>query len=196
MNKSLTALISFPVLFSIVISQLLFCSIASCENSPASDTSIENVLFSIGTVDQSMSDFTGTGYGNIEKYECTVGVDCSTDTFPPQMYKQSTPIKHRTVGASSVKILFNLSQPYENLFLRLARGGSETTIVTLDDEKIFKVTKTMLGSDERRKFGSYDLSLGSLGQGTHNIHLTVLEEYNGNGIFWWDALILISPNEN
>lgn len=196
MKKSRTALFPSTVLFSIVLSQLFFCSIAGCENSSASDTRRENVLFALGTVDQSMSDFTGTGYANIEKYECTVGVDCSTETFPPQMYKPSISNKERTIGASSVKIFFNLSQPYENLFLRLARAGSETTIITLDDEKIFRVIRTMLGSDEKRKYGVYDLSLGSLGQGTHNICLTVEDEYNGNGKFWWDALILISTDEN
>lgn len=196
MNKSRLAVFPYTPFFSIVLYQLFFGSIASCENSPASDISVENVIFSIGTIGQSMSDFTGSGYGDIENFECTVGADCSTETFPPQMYKPSTPIKHRTIGASSVRIFFNLRQPYENLFLRLARAGSETTIVTLDDEKVFKVTSTMLGSDERRKYGSYDLAFGSLGQGTHNIHLTVEDEYNGNGRFWWDALILISTDKN
>ena len=196
MNNSHLALFPHTVLFSIVLSQLFLCSIANCENSPASDISRENVIFSIGTIDQGMSDFTGTGYGNIENFECTVGVDCSTETFPPQLYKLSTPRKHRTIGTSSVRIFFNLTQPYENLFLRLARAGSETTVVTLDDEKIFKVTSIMPGSDERRKYGSFDLALGSLGQGTHNILLTVEDEYNGNGRLWWDALILISTDNN
>jgi hypothetical protein len=78
---------------------------------------------------------------------------------------------------------------------RIVKAGSETTIVTLDDDKRFYVTSSMLGSDELRKYGSYDLSLGSLDQGTHSIHLAVGENNYGNGRYWWDALILISPTD-
>ena len=190
MNNSFPAL--YLVLFFIAVSQLLFCPAARSGNSPASDTATENILFAIGVVDRSSRDFTNPVIHKVDEYECTVGVDCSTEAFPGQLHITSTPIDERVGGVSSVKINFSLSQPYENLFLRLARSGTEAAIVTLDDDKNFKVTGKMLGSDENPMYGSYDLAIGSLDQGAHNIRLTIDEESDGNGVFWWDAIILFS----
>ena len=49
----------------------------------------------------------------------------------------------------------------------------------------------MLGSDEGRIFGAYDLHLGTLNKGNHNILLTMPDDGLGSdGIYSWDAIIL------
>ena len=195
MSKSRIVLLSHAVLFSIVISQVLFCSLASCKTSSASEADTGTIIFEIGIINQSISDFPANGFNGVDDYECTVSVDCSTETFPVHMYKLPVPRGSDSMGVAFVTIFFELNKSHENLIFRIVRGGSETTIVTLDDDKRFDVTSSMLGSDERRKYGNYDLSLGSLGQGTHSIHLAIGENNHGNGRYWWDALILISPSD-
>jgi len=195
MSKSRIVLFSHAVLFSIVISQVLFCSLASCKTSSASEADTGTIIFEIGIINQSRSDFPANDFNGIDDYKCTVGVDCSTETFPNTMYKQPAPRYADSVGVAFVTIFFELNKSHENLIFRIARAGSETTIVTLDDDKRFNVTSNMLGSDENLQYGSYDLSLGSLSQGTHNIHLALDNDRYGNGRYYWDALILISPSD-
>ncbi len=84
-----------------------------------------------------------------------------------------------------------------NVFLRLVRAGTETTIVILNDSVSHSVTSKMLESvghsysNWKSAFGSYDLSLGSLDAGIHNIKLTVDERGMGDGRYRWDAIILL-----
>ena len=185
----------YAVLISIVISPIFLCSFASCKTSSSSEADTGTIIFEIGIINESLSDFPANSFKGVDDYKCTVGVDCSTETFPVHMYKQPAPRDSDSLGVAFVTIIFELNKSHENLIFRIARAGSETTIVTLDDDKRFDVTSSMLGSDERRKYGSYDLSLGSLGQGTHSIHLAIGENNYGNGRYWWDALILISPTD-
>jgi len=195
MSKSRIVLFSLAVLFSTVISQVLFCSLVSSKTSSSSGADTGTIIFEIGIINESISDFPANSFKGIDDYKCTVGVDCSTETFPVHMYKQPAPRLADSLGVAFVTIYFELNKSHENLIFRIVRGGSETTIVTLDDDKRFDVTSSMLGSDEGREYGSYDLSLGSLGQGTHSIHLAIGENNHGNGRYWWDALILISPSD-
>ena len=195
MSKSRIVLLPLAVLFSIVISQVLFCSLVCGNTSSSLEADTGTIIFEIGIINESMSDFPANNFTGVDDYKCTVGVDCSTETFPVNMYKQPAPRLSDSTGVAFVTIFFELNKSHENLIFRIVRAGSETTIVTLDDEKRFDVTSSMLGSDERRKYGSYDLSLGSLGQGTHSIHLAIGENNYGNGEYHWDALILISPSD-
>ena len=49
----------------------------------------------------------------------------------------------------------------------------------------------MLGSDEGGIFGAYDLHLGTLNKGNHNILLTMPDDGLGSdGAYFWDAIIL------
>ena len=51
------------------------------------------------------------------------------------------------------KINFRLEQTYNDVVLRLARGGDETTVVTIDGKRTYIVTNTMLGSGEGYRVG-------------------------------------------
>ena len=195
MSKSRIVLFSLAVLFSIAISQVLFCPLVSCKTLSKSEADTGTIIFQIGIINESLSDFPANSFKGVDDYKCTVDVDCSTETFPVHMYKQPAPRLADSLGVAFVTIYFELNKSHENLIFRIVRGGSETTIVTLDDDKRFDVTSSMLGSDERRKYGSYDLSLGSLDQGTHSIHIAIGENNYGNGRYWWDALILFSPSD-
>ena len=88
-------------------------------------------------------------------------------------------------------ISFRLDQAYNNVILRLARGGAETTVVTIDGKQTYLVTDTMLGSGEGFGVGVYNLELGTLKKGVHTIQLTVADDGKGNGAYQWDALSLI-----
>jgi hypothetical protein len=194
MSKSRIVLFPLAVLFFTVISLVLFCDLVSCKTSSSSEADTGTIIFQIGIINESQMNFPATSFKGVDDYKCTVGVDCST-TFPAHIYKQPAPRVTDSLGVAFVTIFFELNKSYENMIFRIARAGSETTIVTLDDDKRFYVTSSMLGSDEQRQYGSYDLSLGSLDQGTHSIHLAVGENNYGNGRYWWDALILISPTD-
>ncbi|NNK94010.1 MAG: hypothetical protein HKP41_06630 [Desulfobacterales bacterium] len=195
MSKSRIVLFPLALLISTVIFQVLFCFFVSCKTSLSPEADTGTIIFEIGIINDSLSDFPANSFNGVDDYKCTVGVDCSAETFPVHMYKQPVPKGSDSMGVAFVTIFFELNESHENLIFKIARAGSETTIVTLDDDKRFDVTSSMLGSDERRKFGSYDLSLGSLGQDTHSIHLAIGENNYGNGRYFWDALILISPTD-
>jgi len=88
------------------------------------------------------------------------------------------------------KINFRLEQTYNDVVLRLARGGDETTVVTIDGKRTYIVTNTMLGSGEGYRVGVYNLKLGTLKKGRHSIELTVEDDGKGNATYQWDALSL------
>jgi hypothetical protein len=50
----------------------------------------------------------------------------------------------------------------------------------------------MVGSSDNGGYGSYNLELGTLKKGKHQIMLTCADDGNGNGAFTWDALILFN----
>ncbi len=168
---------------------------SGCMAPKMSQADTGTIIFQIGIINESHSDFPAYSFKGVDDYKCTVGVDCSDETFPPHIYNQPARRFGDSLGVAFVTIFFELNKSHENMIFRIARAGSETTIVTLDDDKRFYVTSSMLGSDEQRQYGSYDLSLGYLDQGTHSIHLAVGENNYGNGMYWWDALILISPTD-
>jgi hypothetical protein len=91
-----------------------------------------------------------------------------------------------------VKLIFDLERNYKELVLRLARAGSETTVVSVDGTQKYLVTSEMLGSREGGENGVYNLSLGGQKKGTHTIELTIADDGNGNGAFTWDALTLVA----
>jgi hypothetical protein len=153
-------------------------------------TSEEDVLtFEIGKEDKSefpLSDFTG-----VHDYECTAGKDCDPETLPVKSYRMSAVRIGDYYGVAGITIRFSLKRDYEEVVLRLARWGAETDVVTVDGKKTHIVTNTMLGSYED-VYGVYDLKLGALDKGRHNILITVAEDGRGNGRHDWDAITLIA----
>ena len=95
------------------------------------------------------------------------------------------------LGVAKVIINYNLNQTYERVFLRIARKGTGTTIVKLDDSVSHSVTSKMLDSGPYDRYGSYDLGLGTLNAGIHNIKLIMEKGGMGRGRYAWDAIILL-----
>jgi hypothetical protein len=174
--------------------------------SAESDTNLPagNLIFKIGKVDKKGSDFKPEGFKGVNEFICTAGIDCDVKAFPLKMYRMSETQRFDKIdlsqafdnsGVARVNINFTLDQDYKKAVLRLARTGLETTVVTVDDQQTHLVTYKMLGSldsDHFLSFGAYDLNLGSLNKATHSIQLTVAEDGEGDGVFVWDALILVA----
>jgi hypothetical protein len=93
-------------------------------------------------------------------------------------------------GVERITISFRLDQSYNNVIMRLARAGEETTVVIVDGNQTHLVTDKMLGSADHGVYGAYDLMLGELKKGVHTIQLTVADDGKGNGGYSWDALSL------
>jgi hypothetical protein len=94
-------------------------------------------------------------------------------------------------GVSRVIIDVTFDEVYDRVVLRLAREGSETTIVTVDEKTEYQVTAEMLGSRDGNHFGVYDLLVGPLEKGGHTIVLTVLDDGKSTGGYAWDALKIL-----
>ncbi len=157
-----------------------------------SDTSrlVGEIIFEFGREDKSGHDFCRSGLRDITEYRCRVGVDCSTESFPQYLYQSNSELAYS--GVERIIISFKLDQTYNDVTLRLARGGDETTVVAVDRKRTYLVTNTMLGSGENYRVGVYNLKLGALKKGRHRIELTVADDGKGNGAFAWDALALIA----
>jgi len=151
---------------------------------------VGEVIFEFGREDKSDFEFRRSGLRDITEYRCRVGVDCSTESFPQYLYQSNSELAYS--GVERIIISFKLDQTYNDVTLRLARGGDETTVVTVDRKRTYLTTNTMLGSGEGYRVGAYNLKLGALKKGRHRIELTVADDGKGNAQYQWDALSLIA----
>ena len=149
------------------------------------------VIFEIGQEDKSDMEFRRSGLREQTKYRCQVGVDCSTESFPAYLILKGYP-GYKDGGVEHITIIFKLKRNYNNVVLRLVRGGDETTVVTVDGKQTHLVTNTMLGSGEGYRVGVYNLTLGELKKGEHTIEMTVADDGKGNNVYQWDALSLFA----
>jgi hypothetical protein len=167
-------------------------SVSPTEGTIDSDSSRPEgvVIFEFGKEDGSDREFRRSGLDGITEYRCRVGVDCSTEAFPEYLYQTYSEYVHN--GVERIVISFRLEQTYDDVILRLARGGDETTVVKVDRRKSYLVTNTMLGSTEGFHVGACNLKLGALKKGEHHIELTVADDGKGSASYQWDALSLIA----
>jgi len=189
---SMTQLI-YPLLIFLV------AGLTGCASGPDVDgIPARRVVFSIGQRDNSYYEFTAHESLDPPQYECTVGIDCSTETFPVGMswseehVHQNPPFVDEE-DVESIKIHFSLVWYYTHLTLRISRGGDETLLVTLDDRDPVPVTAAMQGSDDNWQPATFDLDLGSVTRGNHTLLFTV-HPTDGEGFpyFGWDALLLFT----
>ena len=152
------------------------------------------VIFSIGEVDQSSSELNWRDFSNIRFV--SIEADGVTDPtlLPLRLINPAGPHPpERGDAAQEVDIIFRLKRDVSDAVLRLARGGDSVTLVTVDGSDAYRVTHTMLGSEEGGIFGSYDLSLGPLEKGEHTINLSMPDDGLGyNGSYRWDGIVLFS----
>jgi hypothetical protein len=177
---------------SAILILIVVVLIGGCANIPAVRP-VDNVFFAIGREDKSDNEFEFTM--GMSEYRCTVGVDCSTEAFPSYLGLVGPDFADNFVmgGVERIIISFRLDQAYNNVVLRLARAGGETTVVIVDGKQTYLVTNTMLGSSETGegiRMGVYDLELGTLKKGVHTIEMSVADDGKGNGAYLWDALSL------
>jgi hypothetical protein len=161
----------------------------------AADRPAGKEIFAIGLEYKSDLEFRSSGFSGRPEFTCTVGVDCSTQSFPQRLHRAQSSAYAKTykdAGVERITIKFNLEKAYNNAVLRLARGGGETTVVTIDGKQTYFVTNEMLGSFEGYGVGVYNLILGTLTEGAHIIQLTVADDGKGNGTYQWDALALFA----
>jgi hypothetical protein len=169
---------------------ILVVLMGGCANLPPVRP-VDNVFFAIGREDNSDNEFEFTV--GMSEYRCTVGVDCSTEAFPANLGLAGSDFAGNYVlgGVERIIISFRLDQAYDNVILRLARAGGETTVVIVDRNQTYLVTDTMLGSGEDYIVGVYNLELGTLKKGVHTIETSVADDGKGSGAYLWDALSLI-----
>ena len=89
-------------------------------------------FLTIGRDDNSDSEFRFFGLNEITEYRCRVGVDCSTEALPAYPHGGPT---YAYGGVEHIIISFRLDQAYNNVILRLVRGGDETTVFIVDGGK-------------------------------------------------------------
>jgi len=151
---------------------------------------LARALFIIGVEDESWREFRNDGFEGQNVYSCVVGVNCSADNFPHYLHIFPDDPYYDQRGVMRIVISFTLDKLERDVVLRLARGGLETTEVTVDGGEKYLVTASMLGSNEGFIVGSYDLEIGSLEKGSHTIELAVAMDGKGGGSYEWDALVL------
>jgi hypothetical protein len=152
-------------------------------------------IFSIGKENRSYFGFRYRGWADESEFHCTVGVDCIEASFPRRLYRHNRSDYARThddEGVESVLVTFHLAQDVPKAVLRLARAGTETTLVSLDGGQPYTVTGAMLGSADGTEFGVYDLQLGELSPGEHTLLFTVADDGQGNGSYSWDSIALFA----
>lgn len=199
---SLPKRLSIPRLICPVLTFLLV-TLAGCASGPEVDgIPARRVVFSIGQRDRSYDEFTARESLDAPQYECTVGVDCSTETFPVIMtwsvmtwseaYARGYPEFAGGV-VESIKIYFTLARDHADLTLRVSRGGDETLLIALDERDPIPVTAAMQGSDEPWQPSTFDVLLGPVTKGSHTLLFTV-HPTDGDGLPWfnWDALLLFT----
>jgi hypothetical protein len=158
---------------------------------PDSSPPVGEVIFEFGREDKSDSEFRSHGLEGTTEYRCRVGVDCSTEAFPARLNRAGD-TGYDYGGVELIIVRFRLEQTCNDLILRLARGGDETTVVKVDRRRPCLVTNTMLGSSEGFRVGVCNLKLGALEKGEHRIELTVADDGKGNATYQWDALSLVA----
>lgn len=148
----------------------------------------ENVisLVQIGREDGSPGEIAHSGFRDVDEFRWTPQQPPEASDFPFGHFVEGL-VTNR--GVARVIIEFDLQRSYEQVVLRLAREGSETTVVRVDQGAEHRVTGEMVGSRDGNHFGSYDLALGPLQKGIHMLVLTVLNDGKGPG-YAWDALKL------
>ena len=183
-------LTSFPIYFmTVLIVTVSLWSYAKADNSDTEPPE-GKVIFQIGQEDKKL-EFLTRGFTGIHEYMCTAGMNCIPTSFPARSYRMSAANIGDYSGVAQITIEFKLKRYYNEVVLRLARWGAETTVVTVDGKETHHVTSNMLGSNED-VHGVYNLALGALSKGRHTILLTVAEDGKGNGRHSWDALVLFA----
>jgi len=174
----------FMIIIFIILSNQLWSKGLSDEQN--------NIVFAIGDIDKSYTDFNYRDFENIRRVKLTVDGIVDPKLLPMRLINPNGDYSPDLMNAvEEVLLEFYLKKDTDKLVLVLARGGDSDTNVLIDERDTYRITPKMLGSDEGPQFGSYELDLGSLNKGPHTITLTMPDDGLGyNGSYKWDAIIL------
>ena len=182
---------SLPLLFFVPLTLLLFMTtnsaIAASDVLPAC-----NPVFSIGEVDENSFEFGWEGFRYVQEVEIDADGIVDPKKIPGRLiHPDAWHSPDRWDAVKNITINFKILDEESGLFLRIARSGDSDTLVVIDETNEYRVTAEIIGSGEDAKFGAYDLQLGKLSKGNHNIILTMPDDGLGtNGSYKWDAIIL------
>ena len=151
-----------------------------------------NPIFTIGELNESSFEFAWEGFRYVQEVEIDADGIVDPTKIPGRLiHPDSWYSPDRWDAVKEITINFKILDEESGLFLRIARAGDSDTLVVIDEMNEYRVTAEMLGSGEDAKFGAYDLHLGTLNKGNHNILLTMPDDGLGNnGSIKWDAIIL------
>ena len=151
------------------------------------------VLFAIGREDQSRVGFKPGGWRDTSVFRCTAGIDCDAATCPTRLVAASAAEHYASTSVERIVISFNLAQPANDLALVAARFGIERSVVRLDDGPAVTVTPEMMDPPPAEDiWGRFELPLGPMDAGIHEIELSVVDDGIENGRHSLDAIILKS----
>lgn len=151
-----------------------------------------NPIFSIGEVDENSFEFAWEGFRYVQEVEIDADGIVDPKKIPGRLiHPDSWYSPERWDAVKKITINFKIIGEESGLFLRIARSGDSDTLVVIDEMNEYRLTAETIGSGEDAKFGAYDLHLGTLSNGNHNILLTMPDDGLGtNGSYKWDAIIL------
>ena len=151
-----------------------------------------NPIFTIGELNKSPNEFLGMDFRKVHKLELDADGIVDPTKIPRRLiHPDGANSPDSSDAVKEISINFKILDEESGLFLRIARAGDSDTLVIIDNINEYRVTPEMLGSDEGRIFGAYDLHLGTLNKGNHNILLTMPDDGLGSdGTYSWDAIIL------
>ena len=170
----------------------LVSGIAAAEPAPAVRPGPNGVIFALGEMNNGYWELRNSGLEGVHEYECTVGVDCVTAEFPSGLYHMDfLPRVPDKDGVATARIRFNLEEDVDLPILRIARGGSETLLVQVDEAPPVELPASAFHPPSRDGWGVgvYDLNIGPLDSGEHVIALS-MEPVPGDGSLGFDAIIL------
>ena len=161
------------------------------QQGPALTPGPDGVIFTIGVEDKSRTEFAYNSWKGIDAFECTVGIDCTTENFPLRLYALWAAKDWDNSAVARDVINFNLGNDVPNAVFRVARFGSETSVVRVDGGEEIVIARDMMGvGSVEDGWGWFELPLADLEAGPHQIVLSVLDDKNGSGRHSLDAITL------
>ena len=162
------------------------------QDAPALFPDHKGVIFQIGEEDKYAMEFKHSWRG-IDEFECTVGIDCDAALFPARLSAKDAAEFYDSSSVQRARIVFNLDQEYPNMMLVVARFGIETTVVRFDNNAPIAVTHEMMDPPSAKGvWGRFELPLGVVSAGMHQIELSILNNQVGIGRHRLDAIKLVA----
>jgi len=166
---------------------------AQAGDAPALVPDADGVLFAIGTEDKRRDEFKKSDWTGISQHACTVGIDCDVGTFPTRLVADYAARFYSDNTVQRAVVIFNLAEAQSNLMLVVARFGIETSVVRIDDKEPIIVTHEMMDPPSAEDvWGRFELPLGAVSAGMHQIEFSVLNEKAGTGRHSLDSITLLS----